>query len=581
MDITMLTVVQQKAIPCIMQGKDVLVKSQTGSGKTMSYAIPIIEHLQSTEPKISRTYGPYCIVVVPTRELVLQSYSVLMNLVRPFVWVVPGYLMGGEKRKSEKARLKKGMNIIVTTPARLVDHLDNTSSLSLDNLKHFVVDEADRLMFDMGFERDLSHIMLVIKKKCGPQLQTILLSATLSPGVEKLAGMSLRQPVRIDMSSNDQQGNHLPDGKVDDVFVTPSSLKHHYVVVPSKLKLVTLASFLLWKCQLSSNPSKVIVFLATQDSVEFHHTLLQTTFMSPEDDDDACKDFELFKLYGNMQQKDRTKIFQDFHAAKSGVLLCTDVASRGLDLPNIGWILQYNTPGSPTDYIHRVGRTARMGSKGNALLFLEPSEVEYVQVMTQHNIAMHEVKMDSILKTLLLESKTGKINLIHKPRTVEDAAAFMQAQFEESLCQNMNMRTLARKAYQSFVRSYATYPASLKHIFHIKNLHLGHLATSFALSETPSRLSETVRKFCQRERKISSRFFGSKGKKNFKDSKGKKNFRDSKSERLPHWIDKKFEDKFVGHQPSKRLVRELIKFRSIHYCFFNSNCWIVKLMAFQ
>lgn len=510
MNITKLTAVQKKAIPIIMQGKDILVKSQTGSGKTMSYAIPIVQELQSMEPKIQRTDGPYCVVVVPTRELVAQSYEVLMKLVNPFLWVVPGQLMGGEKRKSEKARIRKGMNIIVSTPGRLVDHLDHTCSLELGKIRYLVIDEADR-MLDMGFERDISRIILVMNNKC-KKFQTILLSATLSPGVEKLAGMSLEEPARIDMA----QANKVFDDGAEAVeeFATPSSLKHHFVVVPSKLRLVTLASFLLWKCQLNSNPCKVIVFLSTQSAVEFHHSLFQSTFFSPEDNDEAVREFEIFKLYGDMEQKDRMKIFKEFKAAKSGVLLCTDVASRGLDLPHIEWIVQYNTPGSPTDYIHRAGRTARIGTKGNALLFLAPSEVEYVKVMTEHKIAMNEIPMDNILKYLLIQAQMGKLNLVHKghtPSTLQDAAAFLQAQFEENLSQNKNMRTLARKAYQSFIRAYTTYPASLKHIFHVKNLHLGHVATSFALAETPSGVSKLVGNHHKNSKAAAKKFFSPKG----------------------------------------------------------------------
>ena len=175
------------------------------------------------------------------------------------------------------------------------------------------------------------------------------------------------------------------------------------------------------------------------------------------------------------------------------IISTQDVAARGLDLPHIDWIIQYNTPGSPTDYIHRVGRTARIGTHGNAILFLAPSETEYVKVLAEHRIGMVEMKMNDILAKLLLEVQLGKIDLTHKshvPRTVQDAASSLQTRLELALSKDSHLRSLARKAYQSFIRSYARYPASIKHIFHVKNLHLGYLATSFALSESPTSTSK-------------------------------------------------------------------------------------------
>ena len=150
-----MTEAQYSSIPLLLKRKDVLVKSQTGSGKTLAYAIPIVQTLQQISPKIDRTSGILALVIVPTRELVLQTYTWFVKILKPFTWVVASYLMGGEKKKSEKARIRKGVNILVSTPGRLLDHLSSTKNLNLGRLQWLVLDEADRLL-DLGYEKDVA-----------------------------------------------------------------------------------------------------------------------------------------------------------------------------------------------------------------------------------------------------------------------------------------------------------------------------------------------------------------------------------------------------------------------------------------
>lgn len=509
MELAEMTSVQQRAIPVLLQGCDAMVKSQTGSGKTLSYAVPLVQDLQARSPRISRDHGPYAIVIVPTRELALQSYETFQKLVGPFSWIVPGCIMGGEKRKSEKARLRKGINILIATPGRLLDHATNTKSLDMSRVSWLVIDEADRLL-DLGFEKAVSQIISVMDET--HQRQTVLLSATLSAGVERLAGMSLHDPVRIDItqpSSHDTGHVMQPECcSVSEVkkdgasanFAVPETLQHEFVVVPHKLRLVTLAAFILRKSQERGESHKMVVFLSTQHSVEFHHTILENVLQDADSEKDTGSgdDIVMFKLHGDMPQKERTKVFQDFCVAQSGVLFCTDVAARGLDLPHVGWIVQYNTPGSATDYIHRVGRTARIGSRGHALLFLTPSEVKYVQVLAEYKIKLTEIAMNDLLKTLMLsEAKRcmAKKQKYFRPRTVEEVATSLQRRFELNVHENKDVRSLARKAFQSFVRAYAAYPSHLKSIFHVKHLHLGHVAKSFALQDAPTHIGGIVGKF--------------------------------------------------------------------------------------
>nr|XP_046200874.1 probable ATP-dependent RNA helicase DDX31 [Oncorhynchus gorbuscha] len=180
LNVTTMTSVQKETIPVLLSGQDAVVRSQTGSGKTLAYGIPLVQSLQAVEPKIKRGDGPLAVIVVPTRELAQQSFQIFQKLLKPFTWIVPGVLMGGEKRKAEKARLRKGINILITTPGRLVDHIKNTLSIAFSAVRWLILDEADRIL-DLGFEKDLT-VILNSLNATGPPRQNVLLSATLTDG---------------------------------------------------------------------------------------------------------------------------------------------------------------------------------------------------------------------------------------------------------------------------------------------------------------------------------------------------------------------------------------------------------------
>ncbi|KAL5011270.1 hypothetical protein ScPMuIL_009821 [Solemya velum] len=504
---TQMTRVQQETIPVLLNGEDALVKSQTGSGKTYAYGIPIVQQLQSRMPKICRSDGPFALVIVPTRELATQSFTALQKLITPFVWLVPGCLMGGEKRKAEKARLRKGINILVATPGRLLDHIQHTDCLSLKNIEWLVIDEADRLL-EMGYEKDVTQIIEELNnaKSCR---QTVLLSATLTQAVENLAGVSLKTPRKIFITENGmQQGEttvssqkkrdgteggttEKEDGKT--AMTLPENLVQSFVITPCKLRLVSLAGFILGKFKNNDKRDKMIVFMSTRDMVEFHHHLFHHTLCrkksesSPTDEDDwgynAGVDLELFKLHGDMEQQARSRVFKEFCETTSGILFCTDVAARGLHLPKVRWIVHYTCATDLAGYVHRSGRTARVGTKGWSLIFLTPEEVGYMSSLSEHQITDHSNKQYSILSTILFLQR-------QKPRTVEEAATYFQMHFETVVENDQKMSELARKAYQSYMRAYTTYSSSLKSVFQFKSVHLGHLAKSFALREAPSSVSE-------------------------------------------------------------------------------------------
>ncbi|NXT57549.1 DDX31 helicase, partial [Pluvianellus socialis] len=501
--------VQKQTIPVLLQGKDALVRSQTGSGKTLAYGIPLVQSLQGMESKIQRGDGPYALILVPTREVGgIFSFRFCLNL-GPFAWIVPGVLMGGEKRKSEKARLRKGINILISTPGRLVDHIKSTECIHFRRTQWLIIDEADRIL-DLGFEKDVAVILNALNAERETR-QNVLLSATLTEGVTRLADISLNDPISISIADEIQKGlkpgsqtgreaNSSPNCMDQENFAVPKKLKQFFMMVPSKLRLVTLAAFILEKCKFEKH-HKMIIFFSSCEQVEFYYELLLNVLSGkleskqPECSSISTARLEFLRLHGNMEQEDRTEVFQEFLKSKTGILLCTDVAARGLDLPEVTWIVQYNAPASPAEYIHRIGRTARIGCHGNSLLVLAPSEAEYVSLLASHKINVSEIKMEKVLSSLMKDDRFK----LHRPRSkkscgtdpqeVRERATVLQTKFENYVHSGEGTVQWAKKALQSFLCAYTTYPRNLKHIFHIKSLHLGHVAKSFGLRDAPQNLT--------------------------------------------------------------------------------------------
>ncbi|XP_033614991.1 probable ATP-dependent RNA helicase DDX31 isoform X2 [Fukomys damarensis] len=507
--VSSMTSVQKQSIPVLLEGRDALVRSQTGSGKTLAYCIPMVQSLQAMKSKIQRSDGPYALVLVPTRELALQSFDTVQKLLKPFTWIVPGVLMGGEKRKSEKARLRKGINILISTPGRLVDHIKSTKNIHFGRIQWLVLDEADRIL-DLGFEKDITVILNAVNTECRKR-QNVLLSATLTEGVTRLADISLHNPVSISVvdRSHDQstlegragQGVVPPQASNRlDSFAIPESLEQHVTVVPSKLRLVCLAAFILQKCKFEKD-QKMIVFFSSCELVEFHYNLFLQTLSSSKgapasgQAPSASTRLKFLRLHGNMEQEERTAVFQEFSCSKTGILLCTDVAARGLDLPQVTWIVQYSAPSSPAEYIHRIGRTARIGCHGSSLLILAPSEAEYVNSLASHKINVSEIKMEDIL-SILTRDDSFKVRRRENqkshavgPQEIRERATVLQTVFEDYVHSSERTVSWAKKALHSFIGAYAAYPRELKHIFHVRSLHLGHVAKSFGLRDAPRNLS--------------------------------------------------------------------------------------------
>lgn len=483
------TKVQQAVIPPLLAFKDVLVNAPTGTGKTLSYLLPMLQDLASRTPKISRDKGTGALIIAPTRELCLQVSDTLVLLTRRFVWLVPGVVHGGENRAKEKARLRKGITILVATPGRLLDHLEHTSSFKIDHLEWLILDEADRLL-DLGFGKKLEQILGILGSKQSSQgvngkRCTALFSATLlGKNFEQLVHLSLNDPVRIhigDVNGAQNVLNMSEPGR----FIVPAALKQEAIIVPMKLRLWVLTEIVKKIMCRVPNPNrtqKLVIFFSTCDSVDFHYALFKDIWptitgapLVPSSVDDG-----LHRLCGTMNQADRTRALLAFTSAAAGVLLCTDVAARGLDFPAVTHIVQYDPPGTAEDYVHRVGRTARLGQAGNALLFLTPAECGYVEYLK--------------LKGLQISLRDGY------PQISGDLGK-MRMTLLNAVGSDEHLSVLAEDAFRAYVRAYTTHSIETKQYFSIKLLHLGHVADSFGLKEQPKSLAKSGTKRVQQARK--------------------------------------------------------------------------------
>ncbi|KAJ2808263.1 ATP-dependent RNA helicase dbp7 [Coemansia guatemalensis] len=558
---------------------DVFIQAATGSGKTLSYLLPIFHRLVQAGASAtagqppSRSLGTFAIVLTPTRELAQQVLETAQQLAQSAGsrsnWIVPGIVIGGDKKQSEKSRLRKGVTVLACTPGRLLDHLENTQSFVVDHLRWLVLDEADRLL-ELGFEETLTKILALLDEKAKRRVRVlghrtmetslelprrrinVLCSATLRDNVKRLANESLHNPrfisaTRIygnaeaaaaEVHGEDvaEENSMLPmDVDSDQNFSLPSQLVQKAVVIPAKLRLVTLVAQL--RNTLRRLPtSKIIVFMSCTDSVDFMYFLLAYGGIVPEtsdaqtqaedlfktldsngdgddgnDSDDRFHDRKqpapatadltlreeditldssvvpgagLYRLHGSMLQKRRTETYTAFSKARhAAVLFTTDVAARGLDLPNVTSIVQFDPPTGIASYLHRVGRTARLGRSGEASLFLLPSESKYLTLLAQKGLRPDDETMEVILKQM------AKHEGARKASEWQLRAGEVQSMLERFVAFNATAASLARQAYLSSIRAYATHVAEEKHVFNVRALHLGHLAKAFALREAPNQVA--------------------------------------------------------------------------------------------
>lgn len=451
---------------------------------------------------------------------------------------------GGEKKKSEKARLRKGLNILVATPGRLADHLQNTEVLDVGRVRWLVLDEGDRLM-ELGFEDEIKEIVKKLeeqKVRAGdstkgvgtmPRLPerrtTIMCSATMKMTVQRLGEISLKDAVHI-KAEPETPSAEQPTGETTNAeeFSVPTQLKQSYAIVPAKQRLVTLAALLKRTFARRGSVMKAIVFLSCADSVDFHFEvfardtpvsgdtsnndtekpsqmtaqppqsplpLLPTVSQTPTLTNPLNPQLTLHKLHGSLAQPLRTATLSAFTRTQHPcILLCTDVASRGLDLPNIDLVIEYDPPFSSDDHLHRVGRTARAGREGRAVIFLMPGGEEgYVEMLKKgyrHGMGKGLVRNEAeeMLKKGF-ESEVASVSTKGSGdsgrRSWEERTTEWQLEIERWVIEDVLAGEMARRAFVSHVRAYATHVAREREMFDVKGLHLGHLAKAFALRDRP------------------------------------------------------------------------------------------------
>ncbi|KAI1938608.1 ATP-dependent RNA helicase dbp7 [Ophidiomyces ophidiicola] len=527
------TAIQKSSIPQLLKEKgDAFLQAQTGSGKTLAYLLPVVEHLirisshnkKGDSDIVHRDSGLFAIVLAPTRELCKQISIVLDNLLRCAHWIVAGTVIGGEKKKSEKARLRKGLNILVATPGRLADHLENTKVLDVSNVRWLVLDEGDRLM-DLGFEDEILGIIKKLDERLKPaairnlpaKRTTILCSATLKMNVQRLGEISLTDALHIKADPTDEDDEiSAANGSRKPEFSAPAQLKQSYAVVAAKLRLVTLMASLKRTFSRKGSVMKAIVFVSCADSVDFHfeaftrppqskdlvsenepkkesdtkNTNLCNTIATATAFSNSSNPVILHKLHGSLPQHVRTTTLTAFSRQKdASVLICTDVAARGLDLPNVDLVIEYDPAFCSDDHLHRIGRTARLGRDGRALIFLLPGpEESYVDILKgSYREGSGGAVTRSDANEILKRGFGGNNDTTSKGW--EDSATEWQLNIERWALENPNILEMARRAYQSHIRGYATHVAAERHIFNIKDLHLGHLAKSFALRDRPAKIN--------------------------------------------------------------------------------------------
>ncbi|KAE8338798.1 ATP-dependent RNA helicase has1 [Aspergillus arachidicola] len=419
-----MTEVQRRTIPPLLAGRDVLGAAKTGSGKTLAFLIPAIEMLSALRFKPRNGTG--AIIVSPTRELALQIFGQVRELLAHHSQTY-GIVIGGANRRAEAEKLMKGVNLLVATPGRLLDHLQNTQGFVFKNLRTLIIDEADRIL-EVGFEDEMRQIAKILPSE---NRQTMLFSATQTTKVEDLARISLRPgPLYINV---DHRKEHS----------TVEGLEQGYVICEADKRFLLLFSFLKRNLK-----KKIIVFLSSCNSVKYYGELLNYI------------DLPVLDLHGKQKQQKRTNTFFEFCNAKQGTLICTDVAARGLDIPAVDWIIQFDPPDDPRDYIHRVGRTARgSNGKGRSLMFLQPSEVGFLKHLKEARVPVVEFDFPS------------------------QKIVNVQSQLEKLIGQNYYLNKSAKEGYRSYLQAYASH--SLRSVFDVHKLDLVKVSKGFGFSTPP------------------------------------------------------------------------------------------------
>ncbi|KAL3908535.1 MAG: hypothetical protein SGILL_008446 [Bacillariaceae sp.] len=458
-DYTSMTAIQSGSIPHALAGRDILGAAKTGSGKSLAFLIPLLELLyrRGWTPQD----GVGAIVLSPTRELAGQLFAVLRRIGKNHSFSL-GLLMGGRNKNRQKfekndfVREQQAIpttNILICTPGRLLQHLEQTPYFNVDSLQMLVLDEADRIL-DMGFREQLVKILDYLPP--GEARQTLLFSATQTKSVKDLATLSINHKTVEYVGVHDKESESTPD-----------RLKQAYVLVPVEHKLNCLFSFLK-----SHLKCKTMVFFATCSQVRHAWDLF-------------CRlrpGLSVLAIHGKLSQTKRLQVYDKFTTTPHSVLFATDVASRGLDFPSVDWVVQLDAPEDYDMYVHRVGRTARFQQAGQALLLLDPIEE----------------------KSFVKENKEAQERKLKAPlqkKSINPTKTVLVTQRAASLvAEHSTLYSLAKKAFWSYVRSMSLLPKDgIWGDLNMRKMHLEEYAISLGLPEIPGDLEKVLGNVSTRE----------------------------------------------------------------------------------
>lgn len=360
-----MTEIQEKSIPVIMKGLDIIGRSNTGTGKTAAFGIPVIEKILQNDSDFIQT-----LILCPTRELAQQACEEIKKFSKYKNWVKPLAIFGGVSIDKQIYQLKRGVNIIIGTPGRIIDHI-NRHTLKLQNLKTIVLDETDE-MLQMGFREDIENILKYIPK----ERQTILFSATMPPEILAITHKYQNNPILIKTNTKSK---------------TVESIEQYYYIVPMGKKFDALDLLLI-----KNQPKSSMIFCNTKKMVDELTNIL------------VSKGYKAAGIHGDMKQLQRTSVMNSFKSGKTSILVATDVAARGIDVNGIDAVFNFDLPQDNEYYIHRIGRTGRAGKSGTAYTLVcnrkQVSDLNMIAKNTKSVIKESELPNKSELVDIEIEN---------------------------------------------------------------------------------------------------------------------------------------------------------------------------------
>lgn len=443
-----MTPVQAAAIPPLLTSKDVVVEAETGSGKTLSFLVPIAEKMLFASSCRTPKRSVWAIIILPTRELASQVHQVAVRLFKELPGdVVPVPLIGGGSAcVGPEEEYSKDHRVVIATPGRLSAAI-SANAINYSTLEMLILDEADRLL-DMGFAVALTGILTRLPR----QRRTGIYSATQTAEVDALARAGMRNPVRVVVRV------HVKGEESNDVVRRriPASLSCYYAISPPGRKLPHLLLTVA-----KNAGKKFIVYFLTCACVDYYRRLplqhLLTLTQEKHGLEGESRDF--FTLHGKLSQKQRVRSLTRFIESDSGILMCTDVAARGIDIPDVDWVIQFDPPQDPDAYIHRVGRTARLGREGKAMIYIAPSEDAYVDFLKVRKCPVENFEQE-VGSEEVVSSEIVKATL--KDRAILEAA---------------------EAAFLSYIRAYKEHKC--RYLLKLEDIDIESVADSFALLRYP------------------------------------------------------------------------------------------------